>query len=160
MQFLTEAECQAWIGQHTHVSASYIRTRYRTPADAGRKTALARVLASLLPSGSDSLMWITGHSVWPSSENLELFYGYRRSLGESRSLSNVPGHLAADGDRASAECIVALALYFSWDVTIALTASRFLLSHDDELIVERTATEPEQAIVGHLAPLLVEVTGS
>ena len=57
---------------------------YSIPRDAGRKTALSRVFAYLLLRKSSVCVYVTGWGVWGSSENLDLFYGYRRSFGENR----------------------------------------------------------------------------
>jgi hypothetical protein len=66
---------------------------YSIPRDAGRKTALSRVFAYLLLRKSSVCVYVTGWGVWGSSENLNLFYGYRRSFGENRPLIEAPVHL-------------------------------------------------------------------
>lgn len=47
---------------------------YRIPVASGRKTALAKLLARILPQGPEMVVWINDWSVWQSGEHLDLFY--------------------------------------------------------------------------------------
>src|SRR5690348_3545097 len=71
---------------------------YSIPRDSGAKTALSRLLAYLLLRTSNVCVYVSGWGVWPSSENLELFYGYRRSKGETRHLMEAAAHIFEIGD--------------------------------------------------------------
>lgn len=88
---------------------------YLLPSDAGKKTALARTLVGLLQVKIPGLFWITATGIWPSSENMVLFDGYRKSLGETRPLSAAPGHVFSGTELEQLECLLDLDLYFSWD---------------------------------------------
>lgn len=106
---------------------------FALPADTGKKTALAKLLADLVMTGSEVMVWITGYGIWPSSENMALFDGYRRSTGENRSIGEAPFHLFTHLEAKELECIVALSLYFFWDA--------FLLNHSAGVLIELSHDE-------------------
>jgi len=136
----------AWLGEigFSRVDAEAFQSNlkesmaYEIPKDSGRKTALARLLASLVNGDSKSLFWITGYGIWPSSENRELFRGYRQSLGELRSLGEAPCHFFEKPDLAQIECLILMALYFVWDAIIIEGSGNqvFKLSHDEIMTIE------------------------
>lgn len=103
------------------------RARYALLPDCGKKTYLARQILTLLRLEPEAILWVTGWGVWPSSENPELFYKYRRSLGESRSLAEVPAHLCSHADIKDIECLLDICLFFLWDC--------WLIEHSKELAV-------------------------
>src|SRR5438552_16817824 len=68
--------------------------RFPVPQPGSRLYALSRLLASAVPGVDDSsLLWITGYGIWPSSENLHLYYRLRESYGDRRLLAEAPAHL-------------------------------------------------------------------
>ena|ERR1022692_387474 len=117
---------------------------FEVPPDSGRKIALARLISNLAPTGTDVLLWVTGWGVWPSCENWDLFYGYRRSLGETRRLIDAPLHVVGAEDRNSLVSLVSLVLLFGWDAQVVSRRRDFMLtiSHDEWLEV-RTTCQPE-----------------
>ena len=109
---------------------------YLLPNDAGRKTALARALSSLLDTTGEGLFWITGWGIFPSCENMALFDGYRRSLREERSLNVAPGHMFEGSDLREVECLFDLVLYFFWDASVFDSHFIWLrISHDEVLTI-------------------------
>jgi hypothetical protein len=106
---------------------------FAIPADTGKKTALAKLLADLVTTDSEVILWITGYGIWPSSENMALFDGYRGSLGEKRSVGEAPVHLFVNSEAKKVECVLALALYFFWDA--------FLLNHSGGVLIELSHDE-------------------
>jgi hypothetical protein len=125
---------------------------YLLPREAGRKTALARGLSSLLTTGA-GLLWVTEWSVYPSSENMPLFLGYRRSLGEERTLHSAPGHLFEDGDFQVVECLIALGLYFCWDLHVFDGDSLWLHISHDEVIAAHASDQQVLASADELLSL-------
>jgi hypothetical protein len=108
---------------------------YSIPPDSGAKTALAKFLAYLLLKHPEVCVYLTGWSLRPSSEHLDLFYGYRRSTGETRLLSEAPVHVF---DRSASDelvSILCMMLYFGWDACVfdvdCTTMVRF--THDGRL---------------------------
>ena len=110
---------------------------YSIPPDSGRKTALSRLLAYLLLRGPSACIYISGWGVWESSENLDLFYGYRRSFGENRTLVEAPVHVFQHGEESAFASILSMALYFVWDAWVFDTEGNALvrISHDEWLEV-------------------------
>lgn len=123
MKTISRDECDAWlknnIGRGVTVDQfdkDYIHgADYLMPPDSGKKTALGRALVGDLDVKSPGLFWITRTGVWPSSENMALFDGYRKSFGESRAIHTAPGHVFSSSDLKELECLFDLALYFYWD---------------------------------------------
>lgn len=154
MKIVTEDECLSWLSTRLHepfewrIAARTYRERitYRVPGDAGRKTALARALAGVLAPDSEGLLWITEWGVFPSSENMPLFLGYRHSLGEERSVYAAPGHVFEEADLQVVECLLALILYFSWDASVFDAGSLWLQVSHDEVLEDRVG-----------APVIAEV---
>jgi hypothetical protein len=140
MRVILEAECEAWIASKLHGAFSwtsvesrhsYVAT-YLMPADTGRKTALARTLSALIHGPDESLLWITQSGVFPSSENMALFQGYRRSLNENRALASAPGHIFGSSDLEELECVLDLVLYFFWDASLFGPGGVWVrVSHDE-----------------------------
>jgi hypothetical protein len=107
------------------------------PADAGRKTALARLVAALSAQDPDEgLLWISGYGTWPSSENLSLYYRIRQTLGDTRALAEAPCHLFRGTDREPLECVLDPILYFSWDAVLypPTAAGAVLQVTNDEIL--------------------------
>ena len=105
---------------------------YLIPADSGAKTSMARELATLLLQ--DSLfLYVSGWSAWPSATHFDLFDGYRRSLGENRQLKESQVHLFSPGEETIFTSLLAMSLYFVWDVQIFDARGSMLatFSHDE-----------------------------
>jgi hypothetical protein len=106
---------------------------YAIPADSGAKTAVARELANLLLTDSELFLYISGWMIWPSAEHFDLFDGYRRSLGEKRGLREAQVHVFSPGEESIFTSILAMSLYFVWDVQIFDASGTILVtfSHDE-----------------------------
>jgi hypothetical protein len=108
---------------------------YSIPRDSGAKTALSRVFAYLLLKKSTVCIYVSGWGVWGSSENLDLFYGYRRSFGEKRTLMETPVHLFEQSEEDSFVSILCMVFYFVWDAWVFDVEGKALvrISHDEWL---------------------------
>jgi hypothetical protein len=106
---------------------------YALPPDSGAKTSIARELAGLLLQNSELFLYISGWMVWPSAEHFDLFDGYRRSLGERRPLREAQIHVLSRGEEPILTSILAMGLYFVWDVQIFDARGSMLIefSHDE-----------------------------
>ncbi len=145
MKIISEQECQEWLktklstafsleavmGDYTH------RVSYQLPNDTGKKTVLARVLTGSIDTEEPGLFWITAWGIFPSSENMALFDGYRKSLGDSRPIHAAPGHIFDKSDLQQLECLFDLALYFNWDATLFCGTRNIVIrtSHDEYISV-------------------------
>jgi hypothetical protein len=140
VKILSNADGRDWLARNCQIEEGSSLNKffghsvtYRIPADSGRKTAIARALREFVGNASEGLLWITGWGVWSSSENMSLFDGYRKSLGEHRSLREAPFHLFTGSNSVELECLLDLTLYFFWDAILihGSHTSAFRISHDE-----------------------------
>jgi len=146
MRIITENEARGWLSANAlpNPSASPVesgfmhQSGFKIPGDAGRKTALARLVCQQIGADDrEGLYWVLGYGIWPSSENPSLFEAVRESLGESRPLAEAPCHVFHAIDRQVLQWLIALSLYFSWDATLFAPNRKLIvkLSHDEVLQV-------------------------
>ncbi len=160
MKILTKENASELLGGEsldTFVSQLSSRLRlvgdtYSIPRDAGRKTALSRVFAYLLLRKSSVCVYVTGWGVWGSSENLDLFYGYRRSFGENRPLIEAPVHLFERTEEDTFISILCMVFYFFWDAWVFDVEGKALvrISHDEWLEVRADDDEAIKEFVAEL----------
>jgi hypothetical protein len=153
MKILTKENASEMLGGKsldTFVSELSNRLRqvggtYSIPPDSGAKTALSRVFAYLLLRQSSVCIYVSCWGVWGSSENLDLFYGYRRSFGENRILMESPVHLFERSEEDTFVSILCMVLYFVWDAWVFDIEGKTLvrISHDEWLEVR---AEDDEAI--------------
>lgn len=145
MQNLSLSQFNEWLSSKGFSAPSEIQrknprfsceAKYLLPQDSGRKTALSRELVRLV-SGDDILLWFSEYGVWPSSQNMSLFDGYRRSLGETRPLTECPAHTFSSQELSVLECLLDITLYFYWDAVVFnhTQGLLFIPSHDELLFV-------------------------
>jgi hypothetical protein len=106
------------------------------PADAGRRCALAKLLASEMGE-SDVIVAYEEWNVWPSSEMMDLFLRVRRSEGITSTLEDADVELIAASETPYLECVCACGLYFFWDFALISPSLRTVVfaSHDEALSV-------------------------
>jgi hypothetical protein len=82
-----------------------------------------------------TLLWITEWGIWPSSENLHLYYKLRQSYGEPRLLQEAPGHLFLDYETEDLASFLQLAMLNGWGGYILTEANHMnvFFSHDEYL---------------------------
>ena len=150
MKVLSAKEARAWLRQRNW--SSRIRPRYQfdkrlpyffsapLPADAGRKTALARFVATIFHEIGQSGLWFYETGVFPSCENRFLFEVLRESVGETRPLSAAPLHLFPGGSLNYLEASLDLTLYFFWDGLLLSEKADYgaFFSHDEFFMVGTT----------------------
>ncbi len=78
-------------------------------------------------------MWVTGWSIFPSNENLHLFYRFRQTYGDHRLLHEAPGHLCLNYESSEVVTLVQLGMLSGWDLHLIPTAgyARAFVSHDE-----------------------------
>lgn len=139
MRIVSKKECHSWVSSKARIPFSWSAlagvyghsAAYLLPRDAGRRTAVARELSALIDRSGEGLLWITEWGASPSSENMPLFHGYRRSLQEDRPLGAAPGHLFEDSDIRELECLLDLVLYFFWSASLIDAGSTWLrITHE------------------------------
>jgi hypothetical protein len=104
----------------------------------GRSYVLAQRIASWLAPPSWCLFYLTEYGIWPSSENLHLYYRLRQSYGDNRPLPEAPGHYFLRHETADLVTFIDLALQFGWGGHLfpGLDDKRMFLSHDGWLRID------------------------
>lgn len=132
MHCINEAEAQAWLhaNQADTTQALHLFGSWHIPGDAGRKMALAKLLRSYLNWDAGVLLWVTDWGIWPSSENWLIFERLRAGSGETRSLLEAPAHLFSAQDQEEGEAVLAVGLYFMWDMTVVAAGEPVVVQFD------------------------------
>lgn len=132
---------------------------YTAPVNSGVQIALSKLFAYLAFRDSPVCLYVTCWGI--ATEHLDLFYGYRRSFGENRTLMEAPAHLFERTDEDAFISILCMVFFFSWDASIFDLNGRLLLqtSHDgwldvrtnDKALAKDVAVEMESYRVPLLA---------
>ena len=118
---------------------------------------MARAVVGLIGNRLPGLFWITAWGVWPSSENMAVFDGYRKSLGEHRALWEAPAHIFDESELQQIECLLDLALYFYWDAFLFNKGTlAFTTSHDECVSVHSSDEETLRAFQDSFSRLDIE----
>ena len=100
--------------------------------------ALAQRFVSWFGTFNYCVLWITEFGIWPSDENLHLYYRLRSTLHDHRFLHEAPGHLFMGYEKAELVTFVDLAIQFGWGAFLfgVHADRRIVLSHDEWLLVD------------------------
>jgi hypothetical protein len=139
MLVLTEAEARNWLLEHglgeELTELGHERARCAVEKDMGRRFVYANIVTNQLISnpGSVACLDITDWAVWPSIQNMDLFYAYRRSLGENRLLIDAHFHIFTAKEANALRNMLHLSLISLFNVAGASTTTnfRFFASHDE-----------------------------
>ncbi|HEX9282601.1 MAG TPA: hypothetical protein VF912_00320 [Anaeromyxobacter sp.] len=140
MRVFTSEECAAWSERLVAVDERRKPTR-----DLGKPHGLrcefrkaftqmlwfSRCVEAALQPRHSCLVWVTDWGIFPSNENLHLFYRLRQTYGDTRLLHEAPGHLCLDFESAEVVTLVHLGMLFGWDLHLIPTAgyARAFVSH-------------------------------
>jgi hypothetical protein len=93
---------------------------------------IARELVRAVGPWESCLLWITTYGVWPSSENLHLYYRFRSSYRETSHLGERPALLALKHEAVDMESFLHFAVLFGWDAHLVTAEdyARVFVSHD------------------------------
>jgi hypothetical protein len=126
---------------------------FSIPGDAGRRGALATRLANLiLDEHEQCYLWIKGTDVWASASHPDIFESYRRAHGEDRSVKEAPIHLFLAGEQVQLASVLAIGLYFFWDMELAsddLTLG-LSISHDEWMEARVADTKVEARLLQYI----------
>jgi hypothetical protein len=158
LELLSGKSLDAFIAQLSG-QLQLVENTYAAPVNSGVQIALSKLFAYLLLRDSPVCLYVTCWGV--ATEHLDLFYGYRRSLGEKRPLIDAPVHLFDRTDEDAFISVLCMVFFFSWDASVFELAGRSLLqtSHDgwlevrtsDQALVKDVAVELEKYRVPLLA---------
>jgi hypothetical protein len=116
------------INQKKHSAVTYFSEK-----NWSQLTWFSGFLTSYLQPFRECLLWVTEWGVWPSSENLHLFYRLRESYDERRSLHDAPGHSFLGYENADLTTYIQVALQFGWGFYLVTSPSHHsaFVSHDE-----------------------------
>jgi hypothetical protein len=139
---LTADESSEWLRSHGYIapyeSGFAFHREVKTPLDSGQKCALAKCILRWLPADGECILLITAWGIWPSSENRELFERVRASLGETRTIVELPGQVLPLENKGVLECLLDVCFYNFWDIVFADARHRWLIrfSHDEYITID------------------------
>jgi len=91
-------------------------------------------LINITETYDENCLWIDGFGTEASSEDRNLFDGYRKSLNEIRSLYDAPFHIFTKDEARNIVSILSCVLYFSWDCfLISKSKGIFIRVSNDEI---------------------------
>ena len=98
---------------------------YSIPLNSGVQIAFSKLFAYLVLRDSPVCLYVTGWSV--CTEHLDLFYGYRRSVGDLRLLMEAPVHVFERNEEDALVSVLCMVFFFFWDAWVFDLAGRSLL---------------------------------
>lgn len=139
MLVLTEAESREWLTRqglgNKLTKLGHENARCDFERDFGRRFIYSNLLTNELITNENALacLDITDWAVWPTIQNMDLFYAYRRSFGEYRPLIEAHFHVFTAAEANVMRNILHLSLLSLFDVAGASTTTdfRFYASHDE-----------------------------
>ena len=116
MIMMSQDETLNWLVKHNisenNMSANYeLKYSNKIPIDSGAKNYLAKEIASIY-TNSDILLYINEFGIFPSSENMYLFDGYRKSIGINNSIYEKPTQIINQNEGIELYCTLGMILYF------------------------------------------------
>jgi hypothetical protein len=172
MQIISQTECEEWFKANLGPTLTLATmddeyphsATYWHPAEVTKLTALAHFVIhyASLDTTRPGLFWITTWGIYGSGENMALFDGYRKSLGENRDINAAPGHVFGESDVQQLECLLGLALYFYWDAILFEGGGgiAFKCSHDEFVSVHAKGEERLRQFTENLDRLSLKPWGS
>jgi hypothetical protein len=143
MRFFTSEEARGWCAQHgIALDARGVPDRSRNgdsrlavnfPRSIAHLVPFCRLIERALQPRETCLLWVTLSSVWPSSENLHLYYRLRQSYGDTRLIAEAPAHLFLTHETHDFLSFLEVGVTSGWDIHLIPTvgyASAFI-SHDE-----------------------------
>jgi len=116
LQFLGKEESEKWI-RHLAPTLAFKGVGalwFNVENERFRSHAVAANVVSWLGDFDQCLLLITEYGIWPSSENLHLYYKLREAYKEKSKLHDSPGHLFEHGEQADLTTYLSLAIQFGW----------------------------------------------
>ena len=102
---------------------------------------LARNILSWFGQTRYCLLWITEFGIWPSSENLHMYYTIRRSYNDLRSLMDAPGHVFLGYEEPDILTFLQMTIQFGWGGFMLGTPNlRYMMISHDEWILLKSAS--------------------
>jgi hypothetical protein len=145
MRFLSKEDSKIWclnrsLGFDPYGESMLTKTfqagaRFLVPRDSGKIAALSSNFRRITGISNDALILVLGWGIFPSCENPDLFYRYRLSFGEERTLMEAPGNFISRNEDSSFASIVHLCMISFWDFWVIDADLPLVvrIDHDDRL---------------------------
>jgi hypothetical protein len=145
VKIFTKEEAEIWMKSKSVDLAEYnLIQSEQIPNDSGRKNYISKKISNL-KYGKECLLYINEYGIWPSSENMDLFNGYRKSIGINESLPEKSAHLIDVSENKELYCLLCMVLYFCWGALLIPenTNEMIRISHDEyiEVLVKRDVSK-------------------
>lgn len=151
MHFLTAPEARAWCEGRVPLTDAGLperpgRAARHARGPAAPEVAFARQVEAAIRPWAECLLWVTEAGVWPSSENLHLYYRLRQSYGDRRRLADAPGHLFLDYEAADLVSFLQVGVLCGWDMHLvpAEPYARAFVSHDEFVELAGDGSDPDR----------------
>jgi hypothetical protein len=126
-------ELHAGHGRTPPERLSWLRVDASFESEQQSAFAVARAIATwLLVYEEPVLAAVFEHGIWSSSENLYLYYVWRRALGDHGLLKDGPGHLFQKHELSECATLIQLSFLFGWGLSCATCGGEraFHVDHD------------------------------
>lgn len=139
MRFYNENECRQWLHSRNRLRPNELSTAFAHtiayPESEYGIYGVAHWIAHSLPHRLPSLLWITEWGIWPSCENLHLYYTVRRSYGDLDLLEEKAGHLFLGFEAEDLASFLQIAMLNGWGGYLLTDANyvNIFFSHDEYL---------------------------
>jgi hypothetical protein len=144
MRFVTEEDARKWAVTFADESSERGLPLVPKPAHQGnlRYTFekvpdhsyfwLAQAVVRSLEYFDSCLLWVSQTGVWPSNENLQLYYRFRESFHDHHLVHERPAAIFLRHEQVELESFVHLGMLFGWDMYLVTTHDygRAFFSHD------------------------------
>lgn len=157
MQCLSAIECDAWLEGRRRLSEGLIERkpigewpRVACVSLESVRAAVTRPLARslvywlLIDDPAACLAVVAEHGIGPSSENMALYYAWRRSLGDWSHLESRAGHLLLLHEGNDFVSLLQMGMIFGWDMHITSDSGNAVAWFDHDGRFEVAAAYPER----------------
>jgi hypothetical protein len=118
MRFCTSAECEYWLQgagrTKPDADGQPAKLRLSFPKDIAGPFRWANWIANNLIGAEPCLVWIAEWGIFPSCENLHLYYSLRQAAHDFRLLEEAPGHLFLKHEKSLLVSFLQVAMLNLW----------------------------------------------
>ena len=158
MRFFEELECKTWWidnqkaatnGRPLWPPDNMTRVKIVFP-DKGYKYYMYSkfILEAIGDNYKGLLLWVENHYIWPSSENLHMYYKLCESYGEHRKLEEVPGIYFVENDNNDLITFLQMGMLFGWEMYLGQLDNgiSIKISNDEFIEIDLINNESAKAI--------------
>jgi hypothetical protein len=158
---MSQKETLDWLKKHDinekNILENYeLKLSEHIPIDSGRKNYLSKEIAAFFDK-NEILLYINEFGIWPSSENMYLFDGYRKSIGIENKIYEKPSHIINKNENIEFYCILDMILYFFMGCMIIPIENQneiITISHDEFIDIYEKKGEHKSIIINGLKNII------